>query len=235
MNKIAFLGDIHKDIDTFKRLIEHTEKEHNPNVYIQVGDFGLMGNRVEDYLKEINNTLSTYGKKMYVIDGNHEDHHWLRESIKDNSTFNLAENVVYVGRGTALEILGKNILFVGGAYSIDRQYRTLNISYWEEEVISEADVEKAIKNKNVDVLVSHDVPSENLFYTLQKLGSGIADEGTLLNSNRLMKIVDETNPSVIIHGHYHIYYKTVTNGRMYIGLDCNLSNYLETMYYILEV
>ena len=67
-------------------------------------------------------------------------------------------------RGQVFEIEGKKIFTFGGAYSIDRWFRKLNISYWNEEIpsadeIQEAKKNLALHNYKVDYIITHTVPS----------------------------------------------------------------------------
>ena len=58
----------------------------------------------------------------------------------------IRSRIIHVLRGEVLSLKGKRIFCFGGAFSIDRAYRTLNKSYWKEEVPSEEDYENGNKN-----------------------------------------------------------------------------------------
>lgn len=54
---------------------------------------------------------------------------------------------------------------MGGAYSIDRYMRKLNVSYWEEEKPNDAEYKEAGENlakhgKSVDIIITHTAPRE---------------------------------------------------------------------------
>ena len=76
------------------------------------------------------------------IDGNHENFNLLNE----------------------FEIEGKRIFTFGGASSHDKEYRTKDKNWWEEELPSEQELETAISNLeangwNVDYVITHCAPS----------------------------------------------------------------------------
>ena len=52
-NKIAFLGDQHGNTKNIYKLIDYIRDKENPDLLIQVGDFGLMGDNFEKYLFKI--------------------------------------------------------------------------------------------------------------------------------------------------------------------------------------
>ena len=54
---ICFLGDQHGNISNFLRVIDKIEKEHNPQVYFQLGDFGFMGEGFLKFLKNVNKKI----------------------------------------------------------------------------------------------------------------------------------------------------------------------------------
>ena len=68
-------------------------------------------------------------------------------------------------RGQIFLIDGKKIFTMGGAYSIDRYLRTLNKSYWREEIPENGEYREAIQNlkehnHSVDVIITHTAPRE---------------------------------------------------------------------------
>lgn len=76
-------------------------------------------------------------------------------------------------RGEVYEIEGRKFLAIGGAESHDKKYRKNRVSWWEEESITEEDINNAIKNLekvnyDVEFIVSHCLPTsyrDKLFIT----------------------------------------------------------------------
>ena len=71
--------------------------------------------------------------------------------------------VAYLKRGKIYSIEGKKFLALGGALSIDREYRLPNISWWENEYWTEAEKESVFllleKENRFDYVLSHTGPS----------------------------------------------------------------------------
>ena len=56
------------------------------------------------------------------------------------------EHIYRVLRGEVMTIQDKTFLCIGGACSTDKVHRILGLSWWEEEEITDADVDNAILN-----------------------------------------------------------------------------------------
>ena len=68
-------------------------------------------------------------------------------------------------RGQVYTLEDKKIFTFGGAYSIDRNDRILNQSYWQEELPSPDEYREAIRNlkehdNRVDYILAHTAPRE---------------------------------------------------------------------------
>ena len=66
----------------------------------------------------------------------------------------MAPNLVFVPRGTVLELDGRRIAFLGGGNSIiDRAVRRNGVDWWPEEQVTLADVARFADAGTVDILV----------------------------------------------------------------------------------
>lgn len=167
---IYITGDTHGDP---VRFIENNMEDADwteEDVLVVCGDFGFVftGSKGEkanlDYLSE----------KPYTIcfcDGNHENFPLLftypEEIWCGGRVHRVRRNVLHLMRGQIFEIQGKTIFAMGGAYSLDRAYRNLGRSWWEEEIPSEAECEEALDNlakygNRVDLVISHTAPAAAL-------------------------------------------------------------------------
>lgn len=66
-------------------------------------------------------------------------------------------------RGQVLTIDGRKIFCMGGARSVDKAYRTEHISWWQQEMPSNEEMERAVcaleqNNWTVDYVVTHCAP-----------------------------------------------------------------------------
>ena len=176
--KIRFIGDLHGDLKAWKFLINEDNYEYT----IVLGDFGAGFVKVPDE-KEID-------MKHKFIRGNHDDPQACKESSR------------WISDGTFWDEY--SMMFVGGAYSIDREYRTIGIDWWEDEELSYQELEKMINlyiNYKPRIMVTHDFPhsvAEKLFR-----GMGGYPIKATRTSYALDKMLYEHQPEIWLGGHWH--------------------------------
>ena len=172
---IYLTGDVHGGVT-----IQHiSEKNLKPkgikltkdDYLIILGDFGF------PFLdSEINNKHGEYAfwmkwlsEKPYTVlwvDGNHENFNfWDKQPVTQWHGGNVqihpdASNVIRLMRGEIYDIDGNKFFTMGGADSIDKMYRTLNYSWWVQELPSEEEYANAITNLEkhnytVDYVLTH--------------------------------------------------------------------------------
>jgi len=169
---IFITGDTHGDIDSdVLYTIANDYPDLNKNDYVIVaGDFGGCWNRKQ--LEKTKQMMSELPFTLLFVDGNHENFTILNsykiEEWKGGKVHKLFDDCIHLIRGEIFRIDNKVILALGGAESIDKQYRRKNISYWEEESITDNDLNNAFKHlklihNKVDIVISHTVPSSMLY------------------------------------------------------------------------
>ncbi len=171
-----FLGDIHGNLGLIHQYV-NLYKLNNVNI-IQVGDFGLgftTFKKDKRFLELYHQRLVNNNVFVYAIRGNHD-----YKPYFDEDPFNLT-NIKLVKDYTVLNLAGKNILFVGGAISIDRKMRTdideVNIKtipdgyiqWWKDEVFV-LDIDKLKPLRNIDIVVTHSAPTYCNPFTINGLG-----------------------------------------------------------------
>jgi len=91
------------------------------------------------------------------VGGNHDHEPSYRGITRPTE---MAPNLVFVPRGTVLELDGRRIAFLGGGSSIiDRAVRRRGVDWWPEEQVTLADVARFDGAGKVDFLVSHTPPA----------------------------------------------------------------------------
>lgn len=232
--KILVLGDSHCDIGHIDFAYDKAERFDCDAVFV-VGDFGWWPN-LEGGIEfaQFCARLAAYTEiPLYFLDGNHEYHTDLALMVEDEGRdgfVELAPHFYYSPRGNTWTWDDVRFMTLGGAYSIDSGGRTLGVSWFEEELITEADTNYCIAQNEVDVLFCHDAPAEvdmNMQFAMHGKAMIHEMEGhTITNRDRLQRVVNSCNPRTIVHGHWHQQYtwmSDIVDGRKIMGLDCNFS------------
>lgn len=215
--KLLFLGDTHGNTGWVHLIIE-TAKEHDIDWIVQVGDFGYWEHKKHgvDYLFAVETFLEEAGKQLVWLDGNHENHPVLRRNYgpesdkhithEEHGFWRIRDHIWYAPRGHRWDWDGVKFMSLGGAYSIDKNFRKVGSSWWWEELITEEEVEQAIEGGLVDIMVTHDCPDG--------VQGAIPAEGgldrqkdrwpeSLENRRKLARVVQAVRPFALVHGHYH--------------------------------
>lgn len=176
---ILFTGDTHRayDLDKVQRLGSVLRDPGKPmdNYLIIAGDFGGVWKKPDSKRKRINSEdlkfiEETFKDKPFTtlfIDGNHENHAVLNSLPKykkwGGQVHRITNYCYHLLRGEVYTIQGYKIFTMGGAMSVDAEFRIPGVSWWAEELISQEDYDRAIANlarhnNTVDYVVSHTCP-----------------------------------------------------------------------------
>jgi hypothetical protein len=163
---------------------------------------------------------------LYIIRGNHDNPIlW-----QYNHSYKL-DRITFVEDNTFFVLDGKLCFFAGGAVSIDRCNRILNVSYWEDETYSFYP-KFYYAGEEIDILFTHDVYHGSSKYTTESklLSNYYAKDPNLksdiIESQEEMKLlydwVYNNNPKFTwYHGHYHEHNITDNNGQVTYSLGIN--------------
>lgn len=210
--KILVAGDVHMDTQAID-FLARTAKQSGCEIILQVGDFGIWTHEEEGkrFLRKASRLLKSVGVILLFIDGNHEAFSklWEGGQPKPGAFKEVSPGIFYIPRGSRWTWAGVNFLALGGAHSIDKDYRLHEerrkskprTAWWHEELITDADVDAALSGDGpVDVMVTHDAP----WGMDIGLGSGYKDDmETTMNRRRITQVVDKVGPALLFHGHYH--------------------------------
>lgn len=109
---------------------------------------------------------------------------------------------------------GKRILAIGGAESDDKDYRINYLSWWKQETITQADIERAIKTSSqyekIDYIITHTCPKS--FLTREFLNTRPM-KFDFTSEEKLDIIAENVNFTNWYFGHWHIDINIKTNVR----------------------
>lgn len=166
---IYITGDTHGSIDIRKLNKSNFDDTHltKNDFLIICGDFGL----VWDNSPEEQFWLNWLNEKNYTtlfIDGNHENHSLLNsypvEIWNGGKIHKIRDSVFHLMRGQVFIINNHTFFTMGGAASVDKNWRTPGISWWPEEMPNEGEYTEAIQNlrtynHEVDYIITHTAPT----------------------------------------------------------------------------
>lgn len=190
---VTIIGDVHGYYHKYLKIIKKCEYS------IQLGDFGF------SYDDIINNCDPN---KHKLIPGNHDNYDKLTNHHLTSFGNEKLNNL--------------DFFYIRGAYSIDRKYRVLGNSYWENEELSWSEGQKCVelfKSTKPSIVLSHDLP---LICHTNGLVSSIYIPS--LTTQILQSCFEAHKPKLWIGGHYHRSWKKQIDNTLFVCL-----NELETM------
>lgn len=202
MDKIRFIGDLHGRYQSYLKIIEDADVKGIPTV--QIGDFGV-GFGPTPY-----ETVGLDPVKHQFIRGNHDYPNLCLEMpgfISDGSYSH-----------------DNRILYVGGASSIDRMYRTEGVNWWADEQLTIAELEDILElawNYLPEVVISHECPefiSDVICQVLRKPKYN-DDNRTRMMLQQLYHLDVASKPKLHIFGHWHHDCDFRINGTRFICLN----------------
>jgi hypothetical protein len=187
---ITIIGDVHGKYQNYLNIVKNNEYT------VQLGDYGFK----YESLKDVNHN------NHLIIGGNHDNM---------DKIINTAH---YLGNYGYTELNGINFFWYRGAYSIDRQYRTIGINYWSNE---ENNIETFIKARELyrevkpDLVLTHDCP-ESIVYQMLSPNHRIYQN---ITNWALQELFNIHQPKRWFFGHHH-QSKTIQYGNTkFICLD----------------
>ncbi len=209
MGRTFITGDTHAE---FNRLSTSKFKEQanltKDDVVIILGDFGGIwnANGEDGYERWWLNWLESKPFTTVFVDGNHEN--FDRLAKLEEREWNggkvgvVRESIFHLKRGEVFNINGKTFLAIGGAKSVDQEYREEGKTWWPQEEVTDADLENADKNlekvgNKVNYILAHDIPlSKKPKFNFMKAPSA--------TNWRLEQIHQTTEYEMWFAGHYHM-------------------------------
>lgn len=174
---ITLIGDVHGKYEHYHKIVRQTER--HPYT-LQIGDFGFK----YDTLKNVDST------RHLILPGNH-DHY--------DTCYNHPHFLGDYGYTSLNRI---DFFYYRGAYSIDRQYRTIGIDWWENEQVNIDQFMKArelYRDIKPEVMITHDCPQDIALKMLEP-GQRVYEN---ITSWALQELYNIHQPKLWFYGHWH--------------------------------
>lgn len=208
---IYITGDIHGDAMRIARFARN-QKLKKSDVIIILGDVGA--NYYMDTRDEYTKQLLSYCKPTILcIHGNHEcrpEHIGSYKTKKWRGGIVWYEeqypNVLFAKDAEIFTIDEMRFFVIGGAYSVDKDYRiSRGWSWWSDEQPSDdikKQAEAVLHEKQVDVILSHTCPEK---YIPTEMFLPFIDQSSVDRSTEIWldKIEETTDYKLWYCGHYH--------------------------------
>lgn len=189
--KIRFIGDVHGKVQQY---IEVLDDEGDYDYSIQVGDMGIGFVNFPTFQEPI---------KDFFIRGNHDNPEICK--LKNN----------YIQDGHYDDQL--SMMFVGGADSINKAWRTIGIDWWDNEQCSFDEFTKIYDNYEFykpRVMVTHDCPQSIVQHLNMR-----AVEDQPLTRQALQAMLEVHRPELWVMGHWHKSLDITIDGTRFICLN----------------
>lgn len=210
---VYITGDKHAD---FSGVFDfcYDKKTSLDDVLIILGDAGInyYANYKDYYLK---NSLLQYPITFFCIHGNHEER---PENIRTYNIKIFHEGIVYYEKdypnilfakdGEIYNFNNKNVLVIGGAYSVDKSIRLSRGYNWYESEQPSDEVKTKVKDvlskrdNKIDIILSHTCPYK---YLPREMFLDGIEQSKVDNSTEyfLDEIENNTDYKLWYCGHYH--------------------------------
>lgn len=206
---IYITGDTHRE---FSRL-NYIKNIKENDMLIVLGDTGInycLDNEDISY-KEY---LKKFKIKIFCVRGNHEERPENIDSYKEVNMFDGKvyieknyPNLIFAKDGEIYNIDGKSFLVIGGAYSIDKNYRLLyGYKWFKDEQLTEIEMKnilEKIKGKHFDIVLTHTCP-----YKYEPTETFLNDIDQTKVDKTMEYFLDKVEESISYNkwycGHYHI-------------------------------
>jgi Icc-related predicted phosphoesterase len=194
------IGDIHGKFDRYREIAD----VDYPTV--QVGDFGVgFGGQ---YWHDRVNKFHSSGQHRFIR-GNHDDPSRCR-----------TEMTGYIADGT----VENDVMYIGGAWSIDHKHRIPGVDWWEDEELSYSELETLIDVYTAArprVMITHDCPTTVAYHMFIREGKSLGGNVQILTrtGEALQTMFEIHQPEVWVFGHWHVSKRQEINSTEFICLD----------------
>lgn len=175
MKKLV-IGDIHCKTAEYKAIINRYVDEYKIDDSVQLGDYGFAAEH-EWHLQYID------WHRHKVLFGNHDDYTFL-DKPHSLGNWHVEDN---------------KMMFIRGAFSIDRRHRIEGRNWWQEEEMSAAQFNDCFDiycKVRPEIVISHDCPD-----SVRRKLFGIYDKTA--TSFALQMMLNEHRPKLWVFGHHH--------------------------------
>ena len=234
--RVLIIGDVHGRHRELAELLRQVQTDYRIEAGIQVGDYGFYA----DAMARAREQKVRYPVPVHAIDGNHEDHGWLRQAVRSGLARQWQEesNLFYQPRPSIARFGASTVGFLGGALHVDRpQHHNLRSGFPNYILRRHCEQAAALFNRErPSLIVTHSCPS--------RIGIGVQSAPDFENGvaehihaagfdpgprddcgeAELSRLWGELQykPRGWVFGHFHRAHEVVVEGTRFVGIGADL-------------
>ena len=155
--RVLIVGDVHGRHAKLAEVLRQAQADFRIGAAIQVGDFGFY----KDLMAR--EARIRYPVPLHVIDGNHEDHPWLRRALLSGASraWNHELKLVYQPRPSLAQFGASKAGFLGGALHVDRPQKHNWLAGFPNYILRRNREHAAtlFNHERQELIVTHSCPS----------------------------------------------------------------------------
>ena len=205
---MLFISDVHQQFKTYLYILfkmQHKGGRKGVDCSLQLGDMGLGFPADSEFRKEHITCFEEISLNHKFIRGNHDD----------PTQCYLHPN--YIGDWGYMP--DPDLFFVSGGYSIDHAYRTIDMTWWENEELTQLEMVKVLNAYEMakpKIVVSHECP---LGVKIDFVTNGWKFDINSRTEKLLHHMFEIHQPDEWIFGHHHQRKEIEKNGTHFVCLD----------------
>jgi predicted phosphodiesterase len=157
--RVLIIGDVHGEHERLREVLRQAQTDYRIGAAIQVGDFGFY----RDVMERSRQQKLRYPVPLHVIDGNHEDHRWLRHALRAGQAkeWEAEANLIYQPRPSVARLGASRVGFMGGALHVDRPQRHNLLSGFPNYILRRQREHAAalFNRERPELIVTHSCPA----------------------------------------------------------------------------
>jgi hypothetical protein len=241
--RVLIVGDVHGQHQKLAESLRQAQTDFRIAAAVQVGDFGFYKNLMMPAREE----SIRFPVPLHVIDGNHEDHPWLRRALLLGMAriWRKESNLIYQPRPSVAVIGDSKVGFLGGALHADRPQRHNLFSGFPNYILHRQREHAAglFNRERPELIVTHSCPSrigigiqssaemqpgvaEHI--TAAGFDPGPADDCGEVELGRLWLEL-AYKPRAWVFGHFHRAHQTTVEGTRFVCVSDDLDSAFRTL------